>query len=263
MSVVGGWRNQYGSILDIQSQRSNGLLSGVYSSETGATGCYLMNGWSPPNPASVENQPFSACVAWKPINGCDQDPSWHWASIMSGVIFFDSPTPRIDMLHGLVASTPLPAVEIDRFGVYVESLTFEHIAACLDPPAPVFDDVIESASNWTAPFILTNRDPASWVQKITLVSEAGGRARGAINMPDQALLAWGFVDASPASHLQSLALSTLKGHDGRRSVALGGFIDRVTNIAVLQLFEASAVSYRNKYTAVTAGQETFSVSFGE
>lgn len=265
MSVVGKWRNEYGSILDIRSQGPGGGLSGVYTSETGATGTYLMAGWSPPSPSGAENRPVSACVAWKPTDSDEHDPSWNWVSIMAGVVFLDGPgaAPRLQMLHGLVASTPLSAVSIERPGVYVETLTFEQLAEPADPREPVSDDLAIGPVSGPPPLILTNRDSASRFRDIRLVIDADGRAQATINLADKAAPAQGFVDASPAGDLRSLALSASIGGDASPSITLGGFIDAGRRVAVLQVFEARAVTYQNKYTAVIASQETFSVAVGQ
>ncbi len=265
MSVVGKWRNEYGSILDIRSQGPGGDLSGVYTSDTGATGTYLMSGWSPPSPSGAENRPVSACVAWKPADSDEQDPSWNWVSIMAGVVFLDGPgaAPRLQMLHGLVASTPLSAVSIDRSGVYVETLTFERLAEPADPRESVPGDLAIGPASGPAQLILTNRDSASHFQEIQLFIDADGRTQATINLTDRVAPARGFVDVSPACDLRSLALSASMEGDASQSIALGGFIDEGRRVAVLQIFEARVVTYQNKYTAVIASQETFSVAFGQ
>ena len=127
MSVLGRWRNEYGSILDIQSQAPNGALSGVYTSDTGASGTYLMNGWCPFEAASTQNGPISVNIFWKPTDSSAEDPSWNWVSNMTGALFYDAPTgvPRLQLLHGMVASTLFPAVQVDRPGVYTETLGFD------------------------------------------------------------------------------------------------------------------------------------------
>jgi len=69
----------------------------------------------------------------------------------------------------------------------------------------------------------------------------------------------GFVDADPPAHLQSLALTALVDPEGRSSVCLAGFVDLSTDTATLTLSHANAVSYENKWTAVSAHQESFSI----
>lgn len=264
MSVVGMWRNEYGSVLDIRAHGPEGQVSGVYTSDTGASGTYLMNGWSPVAPTAAGNLPFAACVFWKPTDGTEPDPSWNWVSAMAGVLFFDAPSgpPRIQMLHGLVASTPLEAVMIERSGVYAETLTFQRLERSGKMPVPAAGPGGGRAAGAVAHLILTNRDRASPFGDIRLDIHPDGRAEATMSLPGRLASARGFADPSPVNHLRSLALSALIGSEGERSVALGGFIDFRGGLATLQVMEAGAVTFANKYTAVTLGQETFSVASG-
>jgi len=224
-----------------------------------------MNGWTPIDPEDAESRPFSACVSWKPTDSEEHDPSWSWVSAMSGVLYFDAPggSPRIEMLHGLIASTPLEAAWVRRPGVYTETLTFERVALDAKPLADRPGVAFNGLDADTAHLTLSNRDAASPFQKISITIGADGFAAGHIIIPNEEIIAQGFIDPTPTGRLQSIALSTLVRLDGRRSTALGGFIDIKKGTARLQVFEANAVPYQSKYTAVTVGQETFSVSIGK
>jgi hypothetical protein len=263
MSVIGMWRNEYGSVLDIHAHGPEGQVSGVYTSDTGASGTYPMSGWSPVGPKAADNRPFAACVFWKPTDGSEPDPSWNWVSVMAGVLFFDAPSspPRIQMLHGLVASTPLEAVMIERSGVYAETLTFQHLDRSGKTPTPTAALNAGSVGAVTH-LILTNRDTASRFGDIRLDIHPNGRAEATMCLSGRLTSAQGFADPRPANHLRSLALSALNGAAGERSIALGGFIDLRGGLATLQVMEAAAVTFANKYTAVVLGQETFSVASG-
>lgn len=115
-NLIGRWRNEYGSILDIQSQSPTGALEGIYTSETGASGVYMVNGWSPD--VDFSNQAVAIPVFWRPTNSTNVDPSWTWVSVMNGVLFLDTPDlqPVIQFVHGMVASTAFEAVQVHRPG---------------------------------------------------------------------------------------------------------------------------------------------------
>lgn len=261
MSVLGRWRNEYGSILDIQSQAPNGALSGIYTSDTGASGTYLMNGWCPFEAASTQNGPISVNVFWKPTDSTAEDPSWNWVSNMTGALFYDAPTgvPRLQLLHGMVASTLFPAVQVDRPGVYTETLGFDLLP---DPQnrsrAPTL--LRGGRAHKAATYTLTNLDSTARVSQIRLLTQNDGSAIGNIELPSELASAQGFVDPAPTGNLQSVSASCLSLPGKPHALGFGGFIDLSSNTAVLDFFESSEVTWPNKYTATTVNQERFSVT---
>lgn len=263
MSVLGRWRNEYGSILDIQSQGPDGSLSGIYTSDTGASGTYMMNGWCPFEATSTQNAPISVNVYWKPTDSAAEDPSWNWVSNMTGALFYDAPTgvPRLQLLHGMVASTLFPAVQVERPGVYTETLGFD-LLPDLHARRRVSTLRRGGRSLKAARYTLTNLDSTSRIQRIVLLTQSDGSAIGHIVLGSQQLSILGFVDPAAPANLQSVAASCLQAAGDRNTFGFGGFIDVNANVATLDLFESSEVTWPNKYTATTVSQERFSVAIG-
>lgn len=258
MNLLGRWRNEYGSTLDIQSQAPNGSLIGIYASDTGASGTYSMNGWSPDEP--LGSQTVSVSVFWKPEDTSQPDPSWNWVSTMSGVLFLDTPDlqPVIQFLHGMVASTPFEAVQVYRPGVYTEALTFRREGVKVPDGSHVYSIPRGGRSLKRAVITLTNTNPLSRYASIELTYDATGQCVGVIAGSEVALQ--GFVDPNPPANLQSTALTGLFTAGRVFSFGFGGFIDLQASSAVLDLFESDAVTYSNKYAAVAVSQERFTVA---
>lgn len=261
MSILGRWRNEYGSILDIQSQAADGSLSGIYTSDTGASGTYMMNGWCPFDATSAQNGPISVNIFWKPTDSTVEDPSWNWVSNMTGALFYDPPTgaPRLQLLHGMVASTLFPAVQVDRPGVYTETLGFDLLP---DVQLRRRSSTLRRGGRAlkAATYTLTNLDPSARVSSIRLITENDGSAIGNVVLPGEVSNGLGFVDPAPPANLQSVSASCLSVWGAPHALGFSGFIDLNSNTAALDLFESSAVTWPNKYTATTVSQERFSVS---
>jgi hypothetical protein len=255
--LIGRWANEYGSFLDIGSQDSTGALHGVYTSETGASGTYLMNGWSPD--LELANQPISLSVLWKPTDSSNDDSSWNWVSMMSGVVFLDTHDAKriIRFLHGMVASEPFPAVQVSRPGVYTESLTFRKVASGqTDASIRRRGSVLRRAS-----VTMSNVDPISRYRSATFLYGADGNCIGSMALElDQMCTVHGFVNPVPPSNIQSLTLTGFVPTDRPLTFGLGGFIDLDRSVATLDLFESSAVTFANRYAAVAVGQERFNIT---
>lgn len=260
-NLIGRWRNEYGSILDIQSQSPRGALQGIYTSETGASGVYIVNGWSPD--VELSNQPVAISVFWRPTNSTNVDPSWTWVSVMNGVLFLDTPDlqPVIQFLHGMVASTPFEAVQVERPGVYTESLTFRRAPSGGVLPASQCDTPRGGRTAKRAVVTLTNIDPNSGYRQIDFTYGADGNCIGSVmQCPGQECQIQGIIDPTPPGNMQSLALTGLHRTGRTYTVGLGGFIDLNASRATLDLFESDAVRYANKYAGVAMSQERFTVS---
>lgn len=254
MSILGRWRNEYGSILDIRAHAASGEFRAVYASDTGASGTYAVSGWAPRD--AQGNAPFTAALSWRPLEGGEPDPSWRWLSIMTGVLFLDPPSraPRIQTLHGLVASAPLAVVEISQPSVFTESLTFERIAE----PGAETAAAADPAPRRGGQMALASRDPASPYNEVRLVLGAGGDVSGWVEGANGAVPVSGFMDPETEG-LRGLALAAMVDGQPTRTVGFGGFIDTLTGSVVLETFEARAVRFANKYMGVTIGQARFTL----
>lgn len=84
MSLVGTWKNEFGSIMTIEHVNEDGTFAGRYQSHTGATGVYDMVGITDPAPdPAAGGQAVSFSVSWHSLEG-KADPSWHWVSAFAG-----------------------------------------------------------------------------------------------------------------------------------------------------------------------------------
>jgi len=263
-NLIGRWRNDYGSLLDIQVKGPGGTFSGTYSSETGESGTYLMRGCSPD--LLDVNQAFSLTVSWRPCRPTDDtppQPSWHWVSTMAGVMFIDTPDrqPVVRLLHCLVASTAQASAQVTRPAVYTETLTLLRAPNdALSPRGHRIDFARGGRSVKSCRLLLTNTDAASCFRYLELVTDADGSCVGTVaSGPEARSAVHGFLDSNPPAHLQSLALTALVDPDGSSSVCLAGFVDLTTSIAKLTLSHANAVRYENKWTAISVHQESFTV----
>ena len=82
MGLTGTWQNEFGSIMDIYVNEQ-GLVSGTYSSHTGATGCYRVTGVADTKP-DQNSQCVSFSISWRPLGVSPDDPSFHWVSAFAG-----------------------------------------------------------------------------------------------------------------------------------------------------------------------------------
>lgn len=80
-TLIGDWVNQFGSVMSIKEFRPDGVFTGTYSSDTGASGIYPLVGTADPSPRS--SQALSFAVTWRSMQGA-YDPSWHWTSAFAG-----------------------------------------------------------------------------------------------------------------------------------------------------------------------------------
>ena len=96
--------------------------------------------------------------------------------------------------------------------------------------------------------------------QVQAISEATGLKIGSVTLPSELVSGLGFVDPTPPANLQSVAASCLSLRGSPHALGFSGFIDVNANVATLDLFESSEVTWPNKYTATTVSQERFSVS---
>jgi len=261
--LIGRWRNDYGSILDVRAHAPTGEFSGIYTSDTGASGTYMITGWSPLVVTGGKNRPFALCLFWKPIDSEVRDPGWNWVSFMSGVWFSDAPGGllRIEVLHGLVASTPIETDARRRHGVHTATLSFEKVSSGGSEGARSdwSDSEPYLSSQIECRLALVNTARQARVSTLELIVAANGRAQGRLGLGDDLVPVTGFMDVDPVGPLQGLALSALVGGTELSTLALGGFIRTAEGKAELELFDAAPVSFANRYTAVTVSSETFAI----
>jgi len=121
MSVQGTWVNSYGSTMDLIV--NDDYINGIYRSSTGSTGAYFVLGYQQPRePTSSEGQAVALAICWHSIESGPADPSWHWASGLSGQLSVQPTGPTLVLAHAMVASDPFPGLA--AAGTYIDKLTY-------------------------------------------------------------------------------------------------------------------------------------------
>lgn len=254
-SVLGTWRNQYGSLLEIAQHEADGRVSGRYRSETGATGTYAASGWI--GEAHDGNRPFAISVLWRPLDSDAIDPGWHWVSVMTGVLYGGT---HLQVLHGLVASGPFDAIELGEPGVYSETLTFDRVSR----QVPALHAAGPRCASRSTVAMRGAQD--GWIKSMDYTYDELGTVSGTLTTRDDAqLVLLGFTDPSPDSELQSVALTAIaRAPDGRmRAIGVGGFFDCHMRRATLERFTARAVAHGNRYAGVSVARDTLAVTLVE
>lgn len=83
MDLRGVWKNEYGSIMKIK-KCEDGIMSGTYSSDTGATGKYKLTGAYDTSPIEGLAQTVSFSVSWRSVDDPEQIRYSHWCSSFAG-----------------------------------------------------------------------------------------------------------------------------------------------------------------------------------
>jgi len=251
--LIGRWKNQYGSLLDIREHLESGSFDGIYYSSTGSSGQFRVAGWSPNE--IRKNQPVALGVRWRNTSEGERDPTWEWVSSMCGALFLDTPDdiPMLQVMNSLVVSAPYRDLDIHRPGIYVETLIFrkaevEHISS-----------LSRSEHVTKGSLTLTNADPASCYRSLKFAYDDGGFVTGTLDMCGRCIPVTGFTDFQTRGSLQSLALNGLAYGDPTRAFGLAGNIDGATGAALLSLNECNAASYSNRYAIDVTHHEKFLV----
>lgn len=261
IGLAGTWENQYGSTVQLQ-QLQSGVFIGVYMSSTGSSGKYLVIGTAPSD--STGNIPVSLSVYWKSLAGGPSDPTWDWVSVMCGELQNDATNgPQLELLHGMVASTPFEAIQVFGPGVFTETLIFTPVAQGSDElqnVKDIFDKKVaanDSLSGLWSNVDTTSRFEVLELQSYTPAPLVDGTMMGDNNSFDIAGVT--DVDSSP-SMLQTVAFTGMyKDENGQRSaVTFGGFFDPVAGQLELICYKAIGAAFGNRYASVNViGTEIF------
>lgn len=125
VTVAGTWKNDYGSVmtLEVSGQR----VSGRYHSSTGSTGHYAVTGYLSGAGASRDrNQPLALAIEWHDLGDGPADPSWNWASGLSGQLSCSDTGDVLTLSHLLVATSDFP--QLASAGTYVDKLVYRRVA---------------------------------------------------------------------------------------------------------------------------------------
>lgn len=113
--LIGKWKSDgYNSVMYINEIEDNGVIKGIYSSETGVTAEYDLVGMTDPKPntnpdSNTGTLPVAFSVSWRPKSDeIPEDPSFHWIAGFAGQMIKDKNNDNIITLTYLLIK-PKPA----------------------------------------------------------------------------------------------------------------------------------------------------------
>lgn len=254
MSVTGIWVNSYGSIMDLY-QFDDGVVSGRYKSDTGASGVYPVIGYAAPEPPSGTGQGLALSIYWRSLAGGAPNPTWHYVSGFSGQLIALDGTPSLVLLHAMVDSDDSPGP--GGLGTYLDKLTYTPssgqalLNGAPDPTGEVglMGDPI--VGTWT-----TTQGPGLTVQ-IDGVGGGSGYVQGSLTPAGgQQMMCRGFTDVTAQGDgltLQSVSLSAYDTSDGTLW-SLAGTLDLQTGVMTLLQMQSHGTTSDNMYAQTTATQ---------
>ncbi|ONH51168.1 Avidin family protein [Pseudomonas cedrina] len=120
-TVAGTWANDYGSVMTLEV--SGRQVTGTYRSSTGSTGEYSIAGCLSGTAATrAKSQALALAIEWHDLGDAKKDPSWHWASGLSGQLSVTDKGDVLTLNHLLVATSDFP--ELARQGTYIDKLVY-------------------------------------------------------------------------------------------------------------------------------------------
>jgi len=250
MSVTGNWMNSFGSVVYL-TQSQSGVVSGTYTSTTGASGAYWVVGLADPSPQSGMGQALALSISWLSFQGGDSNPSWHYMSGMSGqAILLQDVPPTLILLHDMVASIPMQDV-VATAGNYLDKLLFIPYQGGV--PAP---------GQWPPPFVAPSspqpiagnwkcvQDPDTTLH-INFVDEKSGYIDGTMTSAAGRSQLIGFADPnSTGLPAQAVALSTF--WPGIGVATLSGMLDLKSGQLSLLQMTSSGTSQANTWLQTIA-----------
>jgi len=247
MNVNGAWVNVFGSIVTLV-QLNDGVVAGMYTSTTGASGSYWVVGFTDPNPpANGNGQSLAFSILWRSFDGGTPDPSWHYVSGFSGQMVVIDGTPSLVMIHDMVATAVDPGV-VDIIGSYPDKLTYvPHTAG--------------AAPNWPPPFQPpTSADPVdgNWIcvqdpniaLSLTVQDDVSGYLTGTLNTATGTVTLTGFTDTGAGAAgqtLQGLTVAALLP-DGHMVVAIAGSLNLATGSLTISWLESNGTAADSTWT---------------
>ena len=90
INIVGSWENEFGSAMELEeADVKTGIVVGVYSSHTGATGKYYLSGITDIDPSKkVNSQTIAFTISWRSFDPPSKEDAEgvNWLSAFSGQI---------------------------------------------------------------------------------------------------------------------------------------------------------------------------------
>lgn len=253
MSITGTWANSYGSTMNLV-QYDDGLVVGVYRSDTGSSGIYRVVGHADPAPTAGTGQAVVLSIYWRSIGGGPSNPTWHYVSGFSGQLVTVDATPSMVLLHAMVDSDDTPGP--GGLGTYLDKLTYTPASADATPPAPERLNDAENVDDPVCGTWATSSGPALSVD-IFGADPQSGYVLGTITPGGSAsLAAVGFTDTTAGPDglaLQSLSLSAFEASNAT-VWSLAGTLALHSGVLTLLQMQSHGTTADNMYAQTTATQ---------
>ena len=260
-NLIGKWRNEYGSTLEIRTHGPAGHIAGLYTSDTGSSGIYPCVGYAA---AEVEgSRALALAIPWCPLLTSVRDPSWNWVSALAGVLHATTEQPAdMRLSHHLVASGPMPAVDIRAPGIFGDRLSFKECTEAPSHPHLQQLNRIGTATKSMHVCLEAWNDPDALLQRLEVLCNSDGTCSGRAFLASvgPAVEVQGFVDQA-ASDPRSLALVGHVRTAGDNSCfSLAGLLHHGRDFASLRVQIARPVWLEYAFAAVEAGSAQYRVS---
>lgn len=247
VTVAGTWRNDYGSVMTLEV--SGRQVTGTYRSSTGSTGEYSITGCvSGTGATRTTNQPLALAIEWHDLGDETKDPSWNWASGLSGQLSVTDKGDVLALNHLLVATSDFP--ELARQGTYIDKLFYRRVKQPTGPrpsadiaPLPIENTL---TGRWGS------ADGTSLVLSVYCDSKQRvGIVRGYFTCLEASVEVTGFTDINTMECELSLQSVSLTGANARDTTActLCGSLDLMADTLNLLVLTSSAVAPAHAYLA--------------
>ncbi|HUX40639.1 MAG TPA: avidin/streptavidin family protein [Rectinemataceae bacterium] len=250
MGIGGVWINEYGSLMELAIE-ADGRMYGTYSSTTGSTGTFPVQGWADPGAADSERgRSLAISISWRSLGDEAPDPSWHWVSGLGGQLVEDGGVERLILLHDMVATEEFPDQAL--VGRHLDKLVYSRAAKRESPAGPQF-----RPSAVTVPTVRSSTLDGEWRDdfdpstdlSLRFLDGGQGLVSGSFRIGGLSCPMRGFADAFAESEgcaLQALSLSGLL--PGGESVSLSGSLDLSSAVLTLASFRSRGTAPSLSYT---------------
>lgn len=250
MSIAGTWQNEYDSIMTLTVDGN--AISGRYQSSTGSVGTYEVVGFQlGAGPSEQLGQPVALAIAWHSIDDAPSDPSWSWASGLSGQINIRDGKEVLVLAHVLNASSEFPGLA--AAGNYIDKLTYRRAKHAVTG-SPSLAGSHGGAQVRAAPDPLAGRWIAEDGTTMTLEvrPEAGhrfGRVSGTITGETGETALSGFTDINATGNGLALQSATLTAsvESGSLVASMSGTLELSAGILNLLDMRSAATAPGNSF----------------
>ncbi|MGK9419370.1 avidin/streptavidin family protein [Pseudomonas cedrina] len=256
MTMAGIWTNDYGSVMTLEV--SGRQVIGTYRSSTGSTGEYLIAGCvSGKATTRVESQAVALAIGWRNLGDEKKDPSWNWASGLSGQLTVTDEGDVLTLNHLLVATSDFP--ELARPGTYIDKLVYKRAEQQTPTRTRADIDPVPTGNTLTGRWVTA--DGASLMLSVHSDSmKRFGIVQGCFRSQETSAEVIGFTDINAQESklsLQSVSLTiALSGTDTVCTAC--GTLDLATGTLSLLVLTSSVVAPAHTYLATQISTQHFS-----